>query len=208
MLVGNGFGLLHVPKCGGTSACATLGLGSRYPSHDGPWAHDTAGLDVYLLLREPLSWYLSFAAYASKEWRTHFGLSGDWAVDVRRLALGDSGSGKPCRASSAISGSDVRTCMTDRKMGFWSFAVLHASGVRQNANADELFSPMRALWLKNRDKDIDDLVQKYKVRRCPDKRNSTNHPSIMNVYSPELIALVRERDGEILRAVQKLPSGV
>jgi len=208
MLVGHGFGLLHVPKCGGTSARSTLGLGSRHPCHDGPWAHDVSGLDMYVLLREPLSWYLSFAAYASKDWRMHFGLSGNWAVDVRRLALGDGGSGNPTKASSAIGGIDVRSWMVERKMGFWSFVVLHASGAQKNADVDNLFSPMRALWLKNRDKDINDLVCKYNISRRQDSRNSTKHPTVDEVYDSELIALVSERDGEVLEAVRKLPSGV
>ena len=210
MLRGNGFVVLHVPRCGGTSMRSRLKLAVIAPLHDG--TGDVHG-DVYIALRDPRAWYLSFAMYATRQWRDRFGLTGEgdrhavMSVEhlqdsVRKLALGDCGTGEPYTADSGIGFVDQRKMMSALGVGFWSVLVSRLATPVEHLNA---------LWLYRREQDLRDIAQLYQQPLHGDAsmgRNATTHPSVDEVYDDELTDLINKRDGECFELACTWPQGV
>ena len=128
---------------------------------------------------------------------------------VRKLAMGDQGTGDVYPADNGIGRVDHRSWMSERAAGFWSLLVSRIA-----SPVDDMSEPhdeLRALWLNERERDLRALSSLYEMPLHADARmgrNATTHASVDEVYDDELNELINERDGECYRLACALPRGV
>ncbi len=198
-------------------------------SHHGWWALDEKLKDrpTYVLVREPLSWYLSLFEYEKRDgaqgWLRYFHLQRrvpgytNTFIDPFDIAL-ERFTGTDIRMmpegrvdSNWMLAADPIQAMMEHRMGLWSWWILQMCGLdKQVQGPQQELAPVRLLWLtEQRDQDLIKLSAICgKTPRLESDRNGTPRPSVEEVYSDRLRRLVIERDSEVLHRALSLESGI
>ncbi len=207
MIEFDNFCILHMPRCGGSFIEASFsGAERKTPGHEG-WAHfGPFEKDVYGLIRDPASWYLSLHFYSVEHglpWKEAFGVNED---DDLKTAMK-----KWITGSHAVDAvvdfpqmtpQNIYRQMRDMDVGLWSWWVLHLYGVNGGQSSDEeLADEISLLWLKDREKDISMLKNKYGCEIHSDlspaihyARNRSARPDVSSVFDAELMSLIYKYD--------------
>lgn len=220
------FCILHMPRCGGSFIEQSIeGAKRREPGHEG-WAYFAPfEKDVYGLIREPKSWYLSLHAYSMEHdliWKHVFGVSEEDNIDtaMRKWITGSHATDSIIDVPQ-MEPQNIFRQMQDLGIGFWSWWVLHMYGVKGGiSRTEELAEDMTLLWLHKREKDLAMLEEKYqcKVRDSHDdpgiaeiisySRNASERLDKNDVFGAGLVALLHQRDALVhaTAILQPIPS--
>lgn len=219
MIKFDNFCILHMPRCGGSFIRNSIqGSQQKEPGHEGWHYHEPFEGDVYGLIREPQSWYLSLHAYSMANnliWKRAFGVGDDDDIQTAMR--------KWITASHAVDAEidvpqiqpqNIYRQMRDMNIGLWSWWVLHMYGVGGGRVRDEkLAEDMTLLWLNNRKKDLSMLAKKYNCKTNHDlnpavvhSRNASQHQEPIDIFDRELMRVLSEHDAVTLsRALLHTP---
>jgi hypothetical protein len=210
-----------MPRCGTMfTARAMPWMTQCGRAHDGWWAlhEELRSLPTYVLVREPLSWYLSLFEYEKKHgsqvWLRYFGINrtDPFGVALERFT----GTHIRIMPEGRVDGHWMAACdpihaMASQRMGLWSWWVLRMCSIDKEVQGpSQELAPVRFLWLtEHRNQDLIKLSSICGKRpRLEAGRNGVPHPPVEEVYSDRLRHLVIERDSEVLHRALSLESGI
>jgi len=219
MIEFDNFCILHMPRCGGSFIRDSIqGSQQNEPGHEGWDYHGPFEKDVYGLIREPQSWYLSLHAYSMANnlvWKQVFGIDDDDGIHtaMRKWITGSHAVDVEVDVPQ-IKPQNIYRQMRDMNIGFWSWWVLHMYGIGGGRVRDEkLAEDMKLLWLNNRKKDLSMLTEKYgcKTRNALNSavaysKNASQHQDPVDVFDRGLMRVLSEYDAVTLsRALLHTP---
>ena len=226
MIEFDNFCILHMPRCGGSFIEQSIeGAVRRAPGHEG-WAYFAPfEKDVYGLIREPKSWYLSLHAYSMENnliWKRAFGVSEEDDIDtaMRKWITGSHARDSVIEVPQ-MGPQNIFRQMQNLGIGFWSWWVLHMYGIKGGlSRTEELAEGMTLLWLHERERDLAMLEGKYGCKiRNPDSdpdiarviiysRNASERLDKNDVFDADLVTLLHQRDALVhaTAILQPLPS--
>ena len=217
MIEFDNFCVLHMPRCGGSYIERLFALcEQKEPGHEG-WSYFKPQKDVYGVIRDPASWYLSLHAYSNSKnliLKEIFGIHDNDTIDV---ALTKWITGSHMERGEIeipqLKPYNIYQQMNNMQIGFWSWWVLHIYGVNGGLDRNEQLSEeVTLLWLRNRECDLSFLSKKYGCifRDQPEENieyaKNKSEKAPYEVFSPHLMSLLIEYDAPILARTLRLSS--